>query len=75
MLRFSQAAVPVGNVPSLEKALTGMRSPLPRMMGLAIFWRNSGASEATAGGRSQELLTFSGSLTSCRFSSVMSIAR
>ena len=44
MLRFSHCAVPVGQVPSTGKALTGSRSPLPASITAVTRWTNSGAS-------------------------------
>ena len=44
-------AVPVGQVPSTGKALTGSRSPLPAIITAVTRWTKSGASSATIGGR------------------------
>src|SRR5262249_52774491 len=43
MLRFSNCAVPVGNVPSQGRALTGRLSPQPAMMGPRTSRTNGGA--------------------------------
>src|ERR1700727_3089466 len=43
MLRFSQAAVPSGNVPSTGIALTGNSSPRPAMIAAVTRCTNSGA--------------------------------
>ncbi len=51
MVRFSQRAVPVGQVPSTGKADTGNRSPLPASMTAVTRLTKSGASSATTGGR------------------------
>ena len=44
MLRFSHCAVPVGQVPSTGKALTGSRSPLPAIISAVTRCTKSGAS-------------------------------
>ena len=51
MLRFSQRLVPIGQVPSTGKALTGSRSPLPASITAVTRCTKSGASSATIGGR------------------------
>ena len=53
MARFSYCVVPVGNVPSTGKALTGSRSPSPAIRTAVTFLTKSGASSgttATSGG-------------------------
>ena len=47
MLRFSQRAVAVGNVPSHGIALTGNRSPRPAMISPSTLRTNSGAAFGT----------------------------
>ena len=50
-LRFSQWEVPVGQVPSGGKALTGSSSPRPDSMTAVTLRMKSGASSGTGGGR------------------------
>ena len=53
MVRFSQRAVPVGQVPSTGNAETGSRSPLPASMTAVTRLTKSGASSGTRGGRAK----------------------
>ena len=50
MLRFSHFEVPVGQVPSTGKALTGRRSPFPSIITAVTRLTKSGASAGTIGG-------------------------
>src|SRR5664279_223742 len=75
MLRFSHCAVPVGNVPSTGKALTGSWSPRPAMISAVTSCTNFGASLATMGGILIVLDATAGTLTSIRLAMVWSTAR
>src|SRR5512145_2242274 len=73
--RFSHWAVAVGHVPSMGKAETGSRSPLPSRITEVTLRTNSGALSETAGGRFQAELTVRPLVsTSCRCSRVASTA-
>ena len=74
MFRFSHLAVDRGQVPSGGKALTGRRSPLPASMTAETRWTKSGAASETIGGRFRDDVTFPGTGSSWRCSSVPSIA-
>ena len=71
-LRFSQRAVPVGQVPSAGKALTGSRSPWPASMTAVSRCTKSGALGDTGGGRTQVAVTCAGIEISCKCASVSS---
>src|SRR3984957_20325034 len=66
MLRFSHAAVPNGNVPSIGIALTGNSSPRPAMIAAVTRCTNAGADDGTIGGRSKLLVAALGTETSRR---------
>src|SRR6476619_7246162 len=76
--RFSHFVVPVGQVPSGGKALTGSRSPLPAIITAVTCLTKSGAWSGTILGSVRDDGTYSpadaGTLTSCRFASDWSIA-
>lgn len=74
MFRFSHFVVPVGKVPSMGIALTGIRSPSPEIIRLSTLRTNSGALAGTTGRISNFEEALVGSLTSCRFSSEESTA-
>ena len=65
-LRFSHFAVPIGQVPSTGKALTGRRSPLPASITAVIFCTKSGAFSETRGGRVRTALAAFLTFTSWR---------
>ncbi len=64
MLRFSNRAVPVGKVPSIGKALTGRRSPLPSIIIRVTRRMKSGSPSESAWTRSGMPLTAAGIGTS-----------
>ena len=64
MLRFSHLVVPMGQVPSMGKALTGSRSPLPSIITAVTRWTNSGASVGHHGRTLAGGLTVVGTFTS-----------
>ena len=74
MFRFSHFVVPVGKVPSMGMALTGIKSPSPEFIRLSPLRTNSGALAGTGGRISNFDEALSGSFTSCRFSSEASTA-
>ena len=65
MLRFSSRAVPVGNVPSGGKALTGTRSPLPARITAVTRSMKSDAPACIAGSRFRSPVNTAGIATSC----------
>src|SRR6266568_1163249 len=73
-LRFSHLAVPVGNVPSQEKALTGSSSPWPAYIAPSTSRSYSGAFGENGAGIRTRLVVFSGTLISNRWASVSSTA-
>src|SRR5680860_52432 len=74
MLRFSHWAVPVGQVPSTGKALTGRSSPRPAIMAAVTSWTKAGAADATAAGRTRVAVTSVGTSIWWRRDSVPSTA-
>ncbi len=64
MLRFSQAAVPVGKVPSTGSLLTGISSPRLAMISAVTFCTNSGAPAGTAAARPRVLVIWPGTFAS-----------
>jgi hypothetical protein len=74
MLRFSQRAVPLGHVPSGEKALTGSSSPLPAMSIAVTFCTKSGACSETGAGRLRVAVACAGTASSWRLARVWSTA-
>ena len=60
MLRFSNAAVPDGQVPSTGIMLTGTSSPRPAIIFAVTRRTNSGARGGHHGGRSQVLVAEAG---------------
>src|SRR5579859_4695584 len=74
MLRLSHFEVPVGNVPSGGRALTGKPSPCPEIIAARTSRTNEGAREET-GGRILKLLEACfGTCTSWRLARVASTA-
>ena len=75
MLRFSHCVVPVGQVPSTGKALTGSRSPLPAIItaGHPLDEVRRLGRRRSAGG-ARVAVAVAGTLTSCRCASVASTA-
>ena len=74
-LRFSHWPVPVGQVPSTGKALTGSASPLPASITAVTRCTKSGAAAATIGGRARGLTSPPrAARTSCRWARARSTA-
>ena len=74
MLRFSNAAVPDGKVPSTGNWLTRISSPRPSIIFAVTSRTNAGAWAGTIGGRSKRLVAAAGTATSNRRASVLSTA-
>jgi uncharacterized membrane protein required for colicin V production len=74
MRRFSYRLVPVGQVPSGGKALTGSRSPRPSRSSRVTRWTNSGASAGTVGRRTGVASAVTGTAISWSTAMVPSIA-
>ncbi len=74
MLRFSQRAVSVGNVPSTGSADTGRRSPWPAIIFAVTRCTNSGASAGTGGKTWRSPFATAGTDTSCSAASAPSTA-
>ena len=74
MFRFSYLAVPVGNVPSTGRALTGSVSPRSARIGAVTLRTKSGAVSGTSVRRILLPAAFAGMRTSCRFARALSIA-
>ena len=74
MLRFSQRAVSVGNVPSTGNADTGSRSPWPAIIFAVTRCTNSGASAGTGGRTCRSPVASPGTGTSCSAASAASTA-
>jgi hypothetical protein len=72
--RFSQRAVPVGNVPSTGSALTGNRSPSPASSRPVIRLTKSGAASGIGRRRCEPPSTRSGTGSGASASSARSIA-
>ena len=70
--RFSHFAVPVGQVPSTGKALTGSKSPFPASITAVTFCTKSGAFSETRGGRVRLAVADFGTFTSWRLASAWS---
>ena len=74
MVRFSKAAVPVGNAPSTGSALTGRRSPSPAIIRPVTRATNSGTCSGTGGRRCSVEVATSGTGTWCSSAVAASMA-
>jgi len=72
--RFSHFDVPVGQVPSTGNALTGSRSPCPRIIAAVTRRTKSGASSGIGGSRCSWLVGRSGTCSGSSAATAASIA-